>query len=248
MKTKLALFTAALIGLSTYAKGEQDNLYVDSSMVYGLKTQIWLGNASQNVVVGRYELYYGKEKVDAVSVDARNFSETPFSVDATRVTTESLLKGGRIGFLVNKYLYGQDYRDTKEDATVLQLAVLDVVYDDGDGLETGRFRAKISPKMAYKANKILQESTKNNEIARYFVSNTAKTGEKYSLGHNFVAKMPNNEVFAPPYEYLGVLALTIPYKPDNPVPEVPATLFFAAYVGFAIYRLQIGGFRFQSKK
>lgn len=50
-------------------------------------------------------------------------------------------KDKKIGKLINTYGYAFNLPELSHNASALQLAIWDVYYDDGDGLDKGRFRS-----------------------------------------------------------------------------------------------------------
>lgn len=70
-------------------------------------------------------------------VDLDHFIGLPTEYEVEFLSTSELSHGDRAAWLYNNYLPAAS---TNTTAAALQLAIWDVVYDDGDGLATGIFR------------------------------------------------------------------------------------------------------------
>jgi hypothetical protein len=99
-------------------------------------------------------------------VDLEHFIGLPTEYAVEYLSTSELTHGERVAWLYNSY---EPMAVTSASAAGLQLAVWDVVYDDGDGLSTGLFRytGGLDASAATQANAFLSASTGKSAVAGY---------------------------------------------------------------------------------
>lgn len=102
----------------------------------------------------------------AFCVDLDHFIGLPTEYDVELLPTSQLLHGGRAAWLYNSFA---PTANTTSGAAGLQLAIWDVVYDDGDGLSTGNFRytGGLAAGAATDANTFLASSAGKSSAAGY---------------------------------------------------------------------------------
>lgn len=102
----------------------------------------------------------------AFCVDLDHFIGLPTEYEVELLSISELTHGGRAAWLYNNYL---PVASTNTTSAALQLAIWDVVYDDGDGLSTGIFRytGGLNSTVATTANGYLAASAGKSSVAGY---------------------------------------------------------------------------------
>jgi len=99
-------------------------------------------------------------------VDLENFIGLPTEYEVELLSSDQLSHGSRAAWLYNVYAPAAG---TAVKASALQLAIWDVVYDNGDGLGTGAFRytGGLSSQTVTEANSLLAASVGKSSTAGY---------------------------------------------------------------------------------
>jgi hypothetical protein len=133
----VGLIFAATLGLAGMANAD---LLSVSGMTPGkfVAVSITFNGTTASTFAGAQNTTFQGDTFDAYCVDLEHFNYFPasYNVNALDAAT-SLSNGSRVSKLYNKYAGTV----TGDAAAALQLAIWDVIYDNGDGLDNGIFKS-----------------------------------------------------------------------------------------------------------
>ncbi|MDX2065345.1 MAG: PEP-CTERM sorting domain-containing protein [Fimbriimonadaceae bacterium] len=156
---------ASILTVSGMASGRFQNVTVN-----------YLGN-NLAVAAGAQDASYNSSSFLGYCVDITKFNNLPTSYEVTPVNASTTLPNGiRVSKLYNKYAAGA----TGNQAAALQLAIWDVLYDNGDGLSSGTFKSGVSGSILSNYNTIIADSlTGISDLATHFdPTNHGTKGDK----------------------------------------------------------------------
>lgn len=134
----------------------------------------------------------GGTTFDAYCVDLDHWGSLPAKYQVNSSPINALTYGSRAAYLYNTYS-GQANSKTK--AAALQLAIWDVITDNGDGLDGGQFKAKnISTEMKNLASSLLTDSSGKSGLAVLF--SAVDHGPNCDINQNFMGPVPEPATMA----------------------------------------------------
>ncbi len=153
-----------------------------------LGVHITYKGSSYNVLSGPMSAKYnGGPAFEAYCVDLDHWNTgnpSIYTVSPSPIT--NLTYGGRAAYLYNKYAASVD---TKAKGAALQLAIWDVVTDNGDGLGNGQFKSSgLTTEVKNLANSYLADSAGKSGMAVLF--SAVDHGVRCDKNQNFMGPVP----------------------------------------------------------
>ncbi|MBX3096649.1 MAG: PEP-CTERM sorting domain-containing protein [Fimbriimonadaceae bacterium] len=119
-----------------------------------------------------------------VDLDHWNSNNQTYNVNVRPAT--DLNNGARAAWLVKNALPSVT---SKSMGAGLQLAVWDIIYDNGDGLNNGRVKSNVSGSIKTAANNFLAQSSSKSSTEAYWFEATSH-GSKNNKNQNFMSPVP----------------------------------------------------------
>lgn len=155
----------ATLGLAGMANAQLLSVSGMTPGKFSTTTITYNGNTS-SVYTGAQSTTFQGDTFDAYCVDLEHFNYFPASYNVKPLdAATSLGNGSRVSKLYNKYASTA----TGDVAAALQLAIWDVVYDNGDGLSSGLFKAAANGSITTSYNNMVGDSlTGISDLATFF--------------------------------------------------------------------------------
>lgn len=198
MKGLLILALGAVSIAGTVASAEILRVH---SLQFGSNVALKYGTSNLNAWAGEQRVSIdGGTQFDAYCVDLDHTNSVPSQYTVTPTPTSSLSNGGKAAWLYN--FYGAGINSNTKGAA-LQIAIWDIVYDNGDGFGSGLIRNNgTGSAIINQANTYLASIGSNTGVASWLKATHVNRSYQSLIG-------PNE------------------YNPSPPVPE-PFTLAFGA--------------------
>jgi hypothetical protein len=134
----------------------------------------------------------GGTSFDAYCVDLDHWGSLPARYEVTQSPINTLAYGSRAAYLYNTYA---GLVNSKTKGAALQLAIWDVIADNGDGLTNGQFMAKnLSSDVKNLANTLIADSAGKSGLATLFEAVDHGPNGKYN--QNFMGPVPEPATMA----------------------------------------------------
>jgi hypothetical protein len=158
--------------------GQPDKREAVNIVYKGSSLNVWSGPVSAS--------FKGGSNFDSYCVDLDHWINLPTAYEVKTSPINSLMYGGRAAFLYNQYASGVD---SKVKGAALQVAIWDVIADNGDGLGSGDFKTKnLSADVKDLANSYLAASSGKSGVAVLFEA--IDHGPNCDKNQNFMGPVP----------------------------------------------------------
>ena len=208
MKTKTVLSTliaASILGASVTANAALLQL---DGLTRGLNTTIKYNGNVETVWTGAVQARIDGNATHVYCVDIPRVSYVPGSYSVNATSTNLLANGARAAYVLNRWDAALDYPPSMggEDAA-MQLALWDIVYDNGDGFDTGIFQVVAAPTVATSLGKyFLKNSVNKADVATYLQA--VDHGPNNNLNQNMITTATVTEAVPEPAS-IAVLGIGI---------------------------------------
>lgn len=183
---KTMLLVVSLVAVAVANADTQGILSLSPKTETRLAVNITYHNTTMNVWGGPMKATFNSTQFDAYCVDLAHWNAPTAQYLVNAQSTANLNNGARAAYLYNTYASSVN---SKEKGAALQLAIWDVVTDNGDGFGTGTFKANnLSSSVASMAQNLITESAGKGSVATYFKAVTH--GPKGDINQNMMGPVP----------------------------------------------------------
>ncbi|MCO5296296.1 MAG: hypothetical protein M9921_05500 [Fimbriimonadaceae bacterium] len=170
---------AILAGVVAASVAPASELLTVHSLTAGKNANVSLNyfGSTLNVVSGpQLASLDGGAMFDAYCVDLTHWNTIPSSYPVNSLSTDLLSNGQRIAYLYNTYAATVA---SSTQGAALQLAIWDVLVDNGDGLSSGNLKSSVGGGILTQANAYLAASVGQSAQANYLKATGHGTGGNY---------------------------------------------------------------------
>lgn len=180
----LTLSALASVGVVAYAT---PFTYVGLDPDRSMGVKITYDGKNYNVGAGVAKLKLGSDPLTGLCVDLDHWNNNgaTYSVNV-RPITDLGANATRASWLVENYL---STATSKEKGAALQLAVWDIIYDNGDGFNSGRVKSSVSGTTRDIAKNYLTLSNAKSSANSYWFQATSH-GHNGKSNQNFMSPVP----------------------------------------------------------
>lgn len=179
--------TILLLAIGAVASADQGLFEITAQPAKREAVNIIYKGASLNVYSGPVAASFkGGSTFDAYCVDLDHWINLPTAYEVKTSPISSLTYGSRAAYLYNTFASGVD---SKVKGAALQVAIWDVIADNGDGLSAGDFKThNLSTEVKDLANSYLSASNGNTGAAVLFEA--LDHGPNCDKNQNFMGPVP----------------------------------------------------------
>jgi len=180
----LALSALTTLGVAAYAT---PFTYVGLDSNRSMGVTITYDGKNYNVGAGVAKLKLGSDPLTGLCVDLDHWNSNGATYNVNvRPITDLGANATRASWLVENYLATAT---SKEKGAALQLAVWDIIYDNGDGFGAGRVKSSISGNTRDIANNYITLSNAKSSANAYWFQATSH-GHDGKSNQNFMSPVP----------------------------------------------------------
>jgi hypothetical protein len=183
---KIMLLVGSIFVVAAANADTQGILRLSPKTETRLAVNITYHNSTMNVWGGPMKATFNSTQFDAYCVDLDHWNTPTAQYRVNAQSTNNLRNGARAAYLYNTFASSVD---SKEKGAALQLAIWDIVTDNGDGFAAGSFKANhLSNSVASMAQNLITQSAGQGSVATYFKA--VSHGANCDINQNMMGPVP----------------------------------------------------------